>query len=239
MESNDTGGTASPSQFAASALRSGWNTIRTIYWANSPSWRFLKAGALLFFGFFLWASANVLLSYRPDWWLLRYAMAYGFVVAVYGPVHHLVVIPLALRWRRGDGLRQRVGKRLPNGALAVFLAVVVVLGTAPVGPMTVDFASALSDSGVDVNPDLQCVKSTDGETTVHCHLSSGEGVDRVVVESGGEEIAVDDGPPFEFTVSERDMATVNGQKRFTVNLLDEDGDLVRRYSRTLGMVREA
>lgn len=231
---------ASPGRVVRSVVRSGWNTLLTVYWANSASWRFLKAGALVFFGFFLWAASNVLLSYRPDWWLLRYVAAYGFVVTVYGPVHHLVVIPLALRWRRGEDVRRRVGRRLPNGMLTAFLAVVVVLGTFPVGPTTVDLASALDDSGVDVNPDLLCVKSGSGDgVSVHCHLTESEGIDRVVVESGGEVVATDEQPPFEFTVAGGDLVAVDDRKRFSVDLLDADGELLRRYTRTLAMIEEA
>jgi hypothetical protein len=240
---SDTGHVGSPTETTARLLRSGWNTLLTIYYANTVSWRVLKSGALLFFGFFLWAGANVLLSYRPGWTWLHYPMAYGFLLVVYGPLHHLVVIPLALRWRRrGEGRRVRVGRRLPNAGLVVFLAVVVVLGTVPslAGPMAVDFDAALEGSAADVDPDLLCTKATGGgETTVHCHLTTAAGVDSVAVESGSEQLVVDESPPFEFTVRASELETVVGQKQFQVVLRDENGATVRRYTRTVSMIEEA
>jgi hypothetical protein len=228
-----------PTEFARSAASSAWNTIRTVYWANSPGWRLLKAGSLLFMGFFLWAGSNVMFSYRPGWTPLQYTMAYGFLVIVYGPIHHLAVIPLALRWRRAAGRRQDIGKRLPNAGLALFLVAVVVLGTVPPAAMVVDFQSALGDSSPDIAPDLQCVKS-DGEngTVVHCHLSESRGVESIEVRSGGEVILTDETAPYEFSVRVSELNAVMGEKKFTVALLDEDGDLVRRYTRRVNMINE-
>lgn len=233
----------SPVALTARVCRNGWNTLHTVYYANSPSWRVLKSGALLFFGFFLWAGANVLLSYRPSWTFLNYPMAYGFVLVVYGPFHHLVVIPLAVRWRRrGDGTRTRVGRRLPNAGLAVFLSAVVVFGTFPglAGPMAFDFDAALEGTGTDIDPGLLCTKATSGGTTeVHCHLTEAEGIDSVTVESGGRQLLVDETPPFDFTVPAPQLEEVVGQKQFQVVLRDADGDPIRRYTRTLSMVDEA
>jgi hypothetical protein len=122
--------------------------------------------------------------------------------------------------------------------LVVFVAV-VVLGTFPAGPMVVDFQSALADSGTDISPDLQCTKSTTGNGgTVHCHLSEADGVDRIVARSGDSRLLVDDDPPFEFTVERGELETVTGEKRFTVLLLDENGEMVPRDTRRLSMVRE-
>ena len=229
--------TPSPVAIGRDVLASGWGTLKTVYYANSFSWRFLKSGTLLFFGFFLWVGSNLLYSYNPELTVLRYPMAYGFVLLVYGPIHHLVVLPLSFRWRRRSGGRQRVGRRLPNAMLVVFLVVVVVLGTFPAGAMTVDFRGTLESSGADISPDLLCVKSDTGNgTEIHCHLSESEGIDTVVVESGGDELLVDEGPPFEFTVHERELRSVTGEKQFTVILRDEDGGLLRRYTRRLSMI---
>lgn len=160
------------------------------------SWRVLKSGALVFLGFFLWAGSNVLYSYNPTLGVLRYPMAYGFLLVWYGPLHHLVVLPLALRWRRGSGSKSRVGRRLPNAMLALFLVAVVVLGTFPVAPMTVDFQATLESSGADVSPDLTCVKGESANgTAIHCHLTESTGVDSVVVTSGETQLLVDDDPP--------------------------------------------
>ena len=95
------------------ATRNAWLVVKTVYYANSVSWRALKSGGLLFFGFFLWAGSNVLRS-NTGWAVLDYTAAYGFIVLWYGPLHHVVVIPLALKWRRSAGLRQRVGRALPT-----------------------------------------------------------------------------------------------------------------------------
>lgn len=220
-------------------LRQGWNTLLTVYYANSVGWRVLKAGALVFLGLFAWAGANILLSVQPGWTLLHYVVAYGFLLVIYGPFHHLVVIPLALRWRRRGGSAQSLGRHLPNAGLALFLLAVLVLGTFPAGPTTIDFASALEGTGADVNPDLACVKSpADGAVEIHCHLTESAGVDRVVVESGDRRLAVDRDPPFEFTVRADQVAEVVGSKQFRVLLLDRDGTLLRRYTRRLDMIRE-
>lgn len=221
----------------AAAVGGAWNALKTVYYANSLSWRFLKSGTLVFFGFFLWAGANVLYSYNPDLWPLRYPMAYGFVLILYGPFHHLVVLPLAFRWRRGSGGKRRVGRKLPNAMLAVFLAVVLVLGTFPVGAMTVDFQGTLGSDDADVSPELLCNSSqTENGTEIRCHLSDSTGVDRVVVESGDSRLVVDSEPPYEFTVHESELEAVTGEKQFTVALEDEDGTMIRRYTRRLSMV---
>jgi len=232
---------SAPSPFAvgASVVGGAWSTLKTVYYANSLSWRFMKSGALVFFGFFLWAGSNLLYSYNPELTLLRYPMAYGFVLIVYGPVHHLAILPLAFRWRRAAGVRRRVGRRLPNAMLVVFLAVVVVLGTFPAGAMTVDFQGALESSGADISPNLLCTKSSTGNgTEIHCHLSESRGIDRIVVRSGDSRLVVDETPPYEFTINKRELEAVTGEKQFTVLLQDEDGTMIRRYTRRLSMVDE-
>jgi len=224
----------SPLAFARESLRSGWRTARTVYYASSPSWQALKSGALAFLGFFLWSSSNLLLSYQPTWDWLTYPMAYGFVLVWYGPLHHVVVIPLSLRLRRRVDGWSRVGRRLPTAMLAVFLAGVVVLGTYPVGPMAFEFGGG-GAGGPDVDPTLTCSKATDA-SAVHCHLEGAAGVDHVVVRSGGERLAVDREAPFEFTVETAEMTEVAGQRQFQVLLKDAEGNTVRRYTRTVSMV---
>ncbi|NIB99319.1 hypothetical protein [Halobacterium sp. R2-5] len=217
----------------ASAVGSGWRAAKTVYYANSVSWRVLKSGALLFLGFFLWAGSNVLESY-VDWGFLDYTMAYGFVVLFYGPIHHVVVIPLALRWRRSSGLRQRVGKRLPTAMLAVFLAVVLVAGTFPAGAMTVDFGSAMTADGApDAQPELACSETAGGDA-VACEVTNAEGVDRVVVTTGsGTELRAVEDPPYDFTVRKDEIEATMDTKQFTVHFYDEHGDLLRRYTHRL------
>jgi hypothetical protein len=235
-----TGGKESiPTPALSSMLWGAWSSLKTVYYANSISWRFLKSGTLVFFGFFLWAGSNILYSYNPDLTVLQYPMAYGFILIVYGPFHHLVVLPLAFRWRRQSGTKQRVGRRLPNAMLVVFLVGVLILGTSPVGAMMVDFDSALESSGADISPDLLCTKSpTEAGTEIHCHLTESEGIDRVVIQSGNSQLLVDDTPPYEFTINERELESVTGEKQFTVVLQDEDGTMIRRYTRRLSMIEE-
>ncbi|MCD2199345.1 hypothetical protein LPA44_05455 [Halobacterium sp. KA-4] len=228
----------SPSALAGvtSAVRNGWRTAKTVYYANSVSWRVLKSGALLFLGCFLWAGSNVLQSY-VGWRVLDYTMAYGFVVLLYGPVHHLVVIPLALRWRRSSGLRQRFGKRLPTAMLAVFLAVVLIAGAFPAGAMTVDFGSAIgtSDSATAAQPELACTTESGGETIV-CEVTNAGRVDRVVVTSAGEQLLAVDDPPYDFTVEAANVQSTMDREQFRVVLYDENGNLVRQYTRRLSTI---
>jgi hypothetical protein len=234
-------GVESPARLAERAVGSAWKTILTIYYANSISWRLLKAGGLFFFGFFLWAGSNVLLSYLDGVIFLQYTLSYGFVLILYGPFHHLVVIPVYQRLRR-DGTHLSLGGHLhlPNLSLALFLVLVLTLGTFPVGPMMIDFQSSLGGSAPDIAPELACVKDTaaNGTTTVHCHLTESQGVDQVVVQSGDKTLAVDGEAPYEFTISGDELQSIAGSKRFRVDLLAEDGTLVRRYTRTLSMIEE-
>jgi len=230
-----------PTTVLARGLRSTWHTLLTIYYANSLAWRLLKAGALFFLGFFVWAGSNILLSYFPGVTILRLALAYGFVLIVYGPVHHLLVIPVYQRLRRqGTHLSLGGHLHLPNLSLLLFAVLVVALAVAPVAPMLIDFQSALEDSGADITPDMVCVKHTNdtGVASIHCHLTDATGVDRVAVYSGDTRLLVDDTPPYEWTVTSTELQTVMGSKRFRVDLIDADGDLIRRYTRSLPMIAE-
>lgn len=229
----------SPGQTFARVVRGAWNTLLTIYYANSLSWRVLKSGALFFFGFFLWAGSMVLLSYMESIWILRYLAAYGFVLILFGPLHHLVVIPVYQRLRRqGTNLSLGGHLHLPNASLVLFVILVLVLGTFPPALMTIDFQSSLEGGPLDISPDMTCVTDSgaEGPTAVHCHLTKTEGIDRVVVYSGDTKVAVDDDPPFDFTVQVDDLEAVRETKRFRVELLDADGTLLRRLTRSLPMI---
>lgn len=227
-----------PIQWTRRQLRNGWRQMRSVYYANSFSWRWLKSGALLFFGFFCWTSSNVLLSYQPEWTWLYLPMAYGFVLIPYGPFTHLVMVPLTIRLRkRGHPLSRHLTKL----NLGVFVLIVLVFAAYPPGIMAFEFGGGGESGTPDVNPELICTAAeTDGgAAAVHCHLSNGTGVDGIVVESSGEEIARDETPPFDFTVTESRIREVVGTKQFQVDLLDEDGDLIRRYTRTVTSIRAA
>lgn len=231
--------TQSPVEWTRGVVGEAWRSLRTVYYANSVSWRFLKSGALVFFGFFLWAGSNVLLSYHHSWTFLHYPMAYGFVLIAYGPIHHAGVIPLSLRLRRRPDRWNKVGRHLANTGLVLFLIVVLLLGTFPAQAMTFDFESSLEGAGADIDPDLYCVKATnETATTVHCHLSKSEGVSSVAVQSGGETVLVTESAPFAFTFDAAELTEVVGQKQFQVVLRDENGNTLRRYTRTLSMIEE-
>jgi hypothetical protein len=228
-----------PLAYGRHLVASAWQDTKTIYYANTRPWRVIKSGALLFFGFFLWTAGNVLLSVQPAWTWLYFPMAYGFVLIPYGPIHHLFVIPFALKWRRERGRLSSLGEHLPNAGLVSFLVVVLILATVPPGVMAFDFDSTIEGAGVDVDPNLLCTKHvTDAETTVHCHLTESRGIDHVTVESGGEQIVVDRDPPFEFEVTAAELNEVVGQQQFQVVLRDEDGNAIRRYTRNVASIRE-
>ncbi|MDY6764137.1 MAG: hypothetical protein SV377_00355 [Halobacteria archaeon] len=237
-QSQETETVGSPVKVIRRAISKSWRSLKSIYYANSMSWRFMKSGALVFLGFFLWSSSNLLLSYQPDWTLLNYPLAYGFILIFYGPFHHLVVIPAFIRLRRKGVTAVRLSKHvhLPNISLAVFFILVIVLGTFPLPFMTFNFQSAIGDT-VDVNPNLLCTKSTSGtETIIHCHLTRSEGIDHITVETSGKQIYVDREPPFDFTIKGSELEEVVGQKQFQVVLRDENGDEIRRYTRTVSMI---
>lgn len=228
-----------PLTYGRYLVASAWQDTKTIYYANTKPWRVIKSGALLFFGFFLWTAGNVLLSVKPGWGWLYYPMSYGFVLIVYGPIHHLLVIPFALKWRREGGRLSTLGEHLPNSGLVLFLVLVIILGAFPPGAMAFDFDSTIEGAGVDVNPDLLCTKHVTDETTaVHCHLTESQGIDHVTVESGGEQIVVDREPPFDFEMTAAELNEVVGQRQFQVVLRDEDGSAIRRYTRTVSSIRE-
>lgn len=226
----------SPVVWTRNVIRSAWNDLLSVYYANTLIWRLLKSAALVFLGFFCWSGANLLLSYRSDWGVLYYVMAYGFAVIFWGPFTHLVVVPTVIRIRRSGegGMRQLFARHGSKVNLAVFLLVVLVLGTFPLGVMTFEFqVPAGGGGGSDVNPQLQCTKS--GEV-VHCHLSDSRGIDHVVVSTGGERLETIEEPPFEFNVNVTDLKTGTGDKQFTVELRDENGDTVRRYIRRVDLI---
>jgi len=230
-QSSDPG---SPLEWSRTVIVRGWRDLKSVYYANSTIWKLLKSGTLLFFGLFLWTGTNLLLSYQPGWRFLNYVMAYGFVLLLWGPLTHLVVVPLVIRLRRANGGRLvRFPSRHGSKAnLTVFLAIVLVLGTAPLGAMTFQFQLP-SGGEDDVNPRLECTRSGD---VVHCHLSDSRGIGRVVVTSGGETLLVVEEPPFDFDVDVDDLAGERGDRQFVVELQDEEGDTLRRYSRRVDLI---
>lgn len=213
-------------------LGRAWRDVRSVYYANTPAWRWLKSGALVFFGLFCWSAAGLLHSYRPGWDWLTYAMAYGFLVIVWGPLTHFVVVPASIRLRRTadrPGLRT-LARHASKLNLSVFLALVVVLGTVTPGVMLLDFRGALGDGGgSDVSAEIDCTAADD---LVRCRVTTEGEVDHVVVTSGGERLRTVEEPPYAFELDRDELATVAGTEQFVVELRDADGDTLRRFVRT-------
>ena len=237
---SDTDGSPGPLRRLRRTVRRYWRDAKSVYYANTPIWRFLKSAALFVFGLFCWVGANLLLSYQPTWGFLWYVMSYGFVLLLWGPLTHFVVVPFVIRLRRtasGPVARalSRHGSKLN---LTTFFLIVLVLGTYPIGPMTFDFQlPGGDDPQPDVDPDLSCEKT---DELVACELSDSTGIDRVVVtDDAGDTLVVDDEPPFAFEFRIADVETVRGQQTFTVDLQDEDERTLRRYTQTIERVPEA
>lgn len=226
----------SPVQWTRKVLRSAWNDLLSIYYANTVIWRLLKSATLVFLGFFCWSGANLLLSYRPDWGILYYVMAYGFALLFWGPLTHLVIVPTVIRIRRSgrSGPARWIARHGSKANLTVFLLIVLILGSFPLGVMTFEFQlPANGGDGGDINPELQCTRS--GEV-IHCHLSDSRGIDHVIVSTGGQTLQTIEEPPFDFDVNVNDLETVNGDEQFTVELRDENGETIRRYIRRADLI---
>lgn len=213
-------------------LRRLWRDALSIYYANTPTWRWLKGGTLVLFGLFCWSAANVLRSYRPEWALLTYVMAYGVVLIVWGPLTHLVLLPMIITLRRrGVGGRWRpVLRHVTKINLTVFFAIVLVLGTLAPGAMVLDFSGALEGAGDggDVEADLVCERV---DSAVQCEIDDAGGVDHVVVFSGGDRLRTLEHPPFRFEVALSELESTVTGRDLTVELRDADGDTLRRYVR--------
>ena len=218
-----------------------WRTIKSIYYASAPSWQVLKSGALLFFGFFCWSSANLLLSYQPEWTVLYYLMAYGFLLTWYGPLTHLLLVPHLIPWlrrrARGSALHH-IGKNLTMISLTLFFAGVLVLGALRPGVMAVDFRSMTAASPTaDINPTLTCTRdASSSPVTITCRLDDAAGVGAITVESGETSILERSGGDFAFTLQEDDLVQIVGQRQFQVIVRTAEGNEVRRFTRTASMI---
>lgn len=218
-----------------------WRTIKSIYYASSPTWQFLKSGALLLFGLFCWSSANLLLSYQPDWHWPYFFMAYGFLLTPYGPFTHLVLVPHLIPWlrrrTRGSWLHA-LGRHLTLTSLTIFFTAVLWMGLYPPSFMQIDFRAASGTSTSTVNPALVCSSpETTGDFSVTCQLENTNGVGSIRVTSGGTLLLQRDEPPFSFSVSSDELVSVVGQRQFQVIVRDTENTPVRRFTRTVSMIR--
>lgn len=205
-----------------------WRDLLSVYYANTPIWRWLKSAALLFLGFFAWTGGAVLLSVKPEWSVLTYVMAYGFVLIVWGPFTHFVVVPVTIRLRRnGRGSIARIISRNAGKInLTVFFTIVVLFGTLTPGVMMLEFSPSFVDGeSTDVRGELRCETT---EELVSCHIENPHGIDHVVVTSGGETLATVDEPPFEFELSVDEIGETRTGKEFTVDYRNAEGETVKR-----------
>lgn len=223
---------------APNALVRAWRVVKSIYYASAPSWQVLKSGALLFFGFFCWSSANLLLSYQPNWTVLYYVMAYGFLLTWYGPLTHLALVPHLIPWlrRRPHGsVLHRVGKQLTPISLTLFFSAVLLMGAFPPDVMRVDFQSiAAGERTADVNPTLTCMHEA---ATIACRLDDAAGVGSITVESGGRELLTRSADDLAFSVDEGDLVEVVGRREFQVIVYTPEGEEARRFTRSVTGVR--
>lgn len=229
--------TNAPTRMTAPIRRTvqrAWRDLLSVYYANTPIWRWLKSAALVFLGFFAWTGSNVLLSVRPDWTVLHYTMAYGFLLVVWGPFTHFVVVPLTIRLRREGThpLSRWFARNSGKTNLSVFFALVVVLGTVTPGVMLLEFSPTLpgGDGAPDASGDLVCEET---DELVTCQVENAEGFDHVVVTSGGEEVARADEPPYEFEVEKDELAVTRTGLEYRVDYRDADGETLRRQVRTV------
>lgn len=213
--------------------KQAWRDLLSIYYANTPVWRWLKSAALLFLGFFAWTGGAVVLSVKPEWTFLHYLMAYGFLLIVWGPFTHFVVVPLAIRLRRTaeHPVTRTFSRNSGKINLAIFFTIVIAFGITTPGIMMLEFGFAgLGETGDDVSGDLSCEV---GDELISCQIENPDGFDRVVVSSGGETVLTVDEPPYEFEFEREDLVDTRTGKEYRVELQDEDGESLRRFVRTV------
>jgi len=217
-----------------------WRTIKSIYYASSPAWQFLKSGALFLFGLFCWSAANLLLSYEPSWHWPYLFMAYGVLLTPYGPFTHLVLVPHVIPWlrrRRQDSWLHVLGQHLTLTSLTLFFGAVLWLGLYPPSVMQMNFQATNSTGTADISPTLVCTEPTDREAVVSCRLEQTTGVGSIRVESGGTQQLERTEPPFAFSLRREQLVEVVGQHQFQVVVHNSSGTPVRRFNRTVSLLR--
>lgn len=213
-------------------LRQMWRDLLSIYYANTPVWRWLKSGALVFLGFFLWMGGNILLSVKPGWTVLHYAMAYGFLLVFWGPFTHFVVVPLTIRLRRTAErpLVRKFSRNTGKINLTIFFILVAIFGTVLPGVMMLEFSPAPGDeASADVSGEVVC----DVNDLISCHVEDPSGFDHVVVTSGGTVVATAEEPPYEFEIHRDDLTETRTGKEFQVDFRDQDDTTLRRHVRSV------
>ena len=212
-------------------IRQFWRDVVSIYYANTPTWRWLKSGALVFLGFFAWMAGSVLLSVEPSWGVLTYVMAYGFLLLVWGPFTHLAVVPLTIRLRRtaNHPAARWFSKNSGKVNLTIFFSLVIVFGTITPSIMMLEFSPSFSgDEAADFSGELVC---NTGEEVVTCHIENVDGVDTIEVRSGGQTLMTIDSEPYEFELQRSEIAETRSGKEFRVIFYDGDGTVLNRQVR--------
>ena len=209
-----------------------WRDLLSVYYANTPTWRWLKSGALVFLGFFLWTGGSVLLSVQPEWTILHYPMAYGFLLIVWGPLTHFVVVPFTIRLRRAGQhpLARLFARNSGKINLTVFFTLVVLFGAFTPGIMMLEFTSVVQPGGsTDVRGELVC----DVDEVVACQIENAAGFDHIVVTSGGEPIATVEEPPYAFEIHPAELEETRTGKEFSVDYRNEAGETIKREIRSV------
>lgn len=214
-------------------LRQQWRDLLSVYYANTPTWRWLKSGTLVFFGFFLWMGGAVLLSVRPEWGVLTYVMAYGFLLVFWGPFTHIVVVPLTIRLRRtaSHPVARAFSRNSGKLNLTLFFTLVIVFGALTPAVMMLEFSpGAITGDGTpSYSGELECDTAGDPIT---CEFVDAAGIDHVVVESpAGNEIARASEPPYRVTFDRDELHDGRTGKLFEVVPRSEDGTEMDRFRR--------
>lgn len=207
--------------------RQMWRDLLSVYYANTPVWRWLKSGALVFLGFFLWMGGSVLLAVKPEWTFLHYAMAYGFLLIAWGPFTHFVVVPLTIRLRRTSEhpVARTFARNSGKLNLTIFFTLVVIFGALTPGIMMLEFSPPTGGTAGDVRGNVVC----DANDVITCQVENARGFDHVVVTSGGDVLATASEPPYEFVVHREDLTETRTGREFRVDLRDEHGETLRRH----------
>lgn len=204
-----------------------WRDLLSIYYANTPIWRWLKSGALLFLGVGLWAGGSAVYSVT-SWTPILFVMAYGFLLIFWGPLTHLGIVPLTIRLRRTA--ETKPGRLFARNSgkinLSIFFTCVILLATLSPGVMMLEFSPSVGDDTPDVSGELLC--SPEGGT-VSCEVSDPQGIDHVVVKTDGETIRTIEAEPFEFELDRDELEETSSGHRFVVEYRDSNDKTLRRF----------
>lgn len=194
----------------------------------------MKSGALVFLGGFLWAGSLVLLSVRPQWTALYLLVAYGFLLVFWGPLTHLGIVPLVLRFRRQGShpVTRFLGRHGGKLNLTIFISLVIVLAAVQPSFMLLEFSLPLADDpSPSVQGELTCEGPIDGLIT--CEVRNAQGIDHVVILSGGVELARADEPPFHVKFHTDDLVETRIGKEYRVQYRNADGSILQQRVRTV------